>query len=89
MQNITNGHVARESRQRVAKENAANRAQRSDEQQIEWLIRNGYNAKKEIARLTARIEKAEAKAKSKKEKRSGDASAETQTPEANQTPSAE
>ncbi len=54
------GHESRERRRRVAAENAANRAQRSDQQQIEWLIRNGYNARKEIERLYARIDEAEA-----------------------------
>lgn len=54
-------HASRERRKRVADENAANRAKRTDAQQIEWLIRNGYNAKKEIAHLYARIDAAEEK----------------------------
>lgn len=55
---MRNGHESRERRRRVAAENAANRAQRTDQQQIDWLQRLGHTAAKEIARLTARIAEA-------------------------------
>ena len=52
---MRNGHVARACRQGIAKVNANNRAQRSDQQQIDWLRRAGHTATREIARLKARI----------------------------------
>ena len=52
---MQNSPEARDRRRRVAAECAANRAQRTDQQQIDWLQRAGHTAKREIARLTARI----------------------------------
>lgn len=55
---MQNNPEARDRRRRVAAENAANRAQRTDQQQIDWLKRAGHTAAREIARLTARIAEA-------------------------------
>ncbi len=54
---MRNSPIERERRQKVAAENAADRAKRSDRQQIEHLLVAGHTATKEIARLKARIKK--------------------------------
>ncbi len=58
---MRNGHAAREARQRVATENAAERAKRSDAQQIRHLRKAGHTAEREVARLKVRIKKAKEK----------------------------
>ncbi len=58
---MRNGHAAREARQRVASENAAERDTRSDRQQIERLLAAGHTSEKEITQLKVRIKKAKEK----------------------------
>ena len=62
---MRNSPADRERRKRIADENAAARANRTDQQQIERLRKSGHRADREITRLGARI------AATKKEKEDG------------------